>query len=84
LSEVSIRQRLVAILAADAAGYSHLMAREELGTIAALDAGRDVFKTEIESHQAMFATMSRNAGSVVEFFRLPDNAVVELGTRVQI
>ena len=26
----------------------------------------------------------RNAGSVAEFFRLPDNAVVELGTRVQI
>jgi len=32
----------------------------------------------------LFATMSRNAGGVVEFFRLPDNAVVELGTRVQI
>jgi KUP system potassium uptake protein len=34
--------------------------------------------------EALFATMSRNAGSVVEFFRLPDNSVVELGTRVQI
>jgi KUP system potassium uptake protein len=34
--------------------------------------------------EAMFATMSRNAGSVVEFFRLPNNAVIELGTRVQI
>ena len=34
--------------------------------------------------ERLFATMSRNAGSVVEFFRLPDNAVVELGTRVQI
>ncbi len=32
----------------------------------------------------LFATMSRNAGGVVEFFQLPDNAVVELGTRVQI
>jgi KUP system potassium uptake protein len=32
----------------------------------------------------LFATMSRNAGSVVEFFRLPNNAVIELGTRVQI
>ncbi len=32
----------------------------------------------------LFATMSRNAGGVVEFFRLPDNTVVELGTRVQI
>jgi KUP system potassium uptake protein len=34
--------------------------------------------------ERLFAAMSRNAGSVVEFFRLPDNAVVELGTRVQI
>lgn len=34
--------------------------------------------------ERLFATMSRNAGSVAEFFRLPDNAVVELGTRVQI
>ena len=34
--------------------------------------------------EAMFAAMSRNAGSVVEFFRLPNNCVVELGTRVQI
>jgi KUP system potassium uptake protein len=34
--------------------------------------------------EKLFATMSRNAGGVVEFFHLPDNAVVELGTRVQI
>jgi KUP system potassium uptake protein len=34
--------------------------------------------------ERLFAAMSRNAGSVVEFFRLPNNAVIELGTRVQI
>jgi len=34
--------------------------------------------------ERLFATMSRNAGSVVEYFGLPDNAVIELGTRVQI
>ena len=34
--------------------------------------------------EMLFATMSRNASGLVEFFRLPDNAVVELGTRVQI
>lgn len=34
--------------------------------------------------ESLFAMMSRNAGGVVAFFRLPDNAVVELGTRVQI
>jgi KUP system potassium uptake protein len=34
--------------------------------------------------ERLFAGMSRNAGGVAEFFRLPDNAVVEMGTRVQI
>ena len=34
--------------------------------------------------ERLFAAMSRNAGDVAEFFRLPANAVVELGTRVQI
>ena len=34
--------------------------------------------------QRLFAAMRRNAGGVVEFFHLPDNAVVELGTRVQV
>ena len=32
----------------------------------------------------LFAALSRNAGSAANFFHLPDNAVVELGTRVQI
>lgn len=32
----------------------------------------------------LFAAMSRNAGGVVDYFRLPGNAVVELGTRVTI
>jgi KUP system potassium uptake protein len=34
--------------------------------------------------EALFAVMSRNAGSVAGFFRLPNNCVIELGTRVQI
>ena len=34
--------------------------------------------------EALFAVMSRNAGSVADFFRLPHNCVIELGTRVQI
>lgn len=34
--------------------------------------------------ERLFATMSQNAGGVVDFFRLPGNAVVELGTRVSI
>jgi KUP system potassium uptake protein len=34
--------------------------------------------------ERLFATMSRNATGADEFFGLPGNAVVELGTRVQI
>jgi KUP system potassium uptake protein len=34
--------------------------------------------------ESLFAAMSRNAGSVVEFFRIPANAVIELGTRVHL
>jgi KUP system potassium uptake protein len=34
--------------------------------------------------EALFAALSRNASNVANFFHLPDNAVVELGTRVQI
>jgi KUP system potassium uptake protein len=34
--------------------------------------------------EKLFAAMTRNAGNVAPFFCLPDNAVVELGTRVQI
>ena len=34
--------------------------------------------------EALFATMACNASSVGDFLRLPDNGVVELGTRVQI
>jgi KUP system potassium uptake protein len=32
----------------------------------------------------LFATMARNAGSVTDFFNIPTNRVVELGTRVEI
>ena len=32
----------------------------------------------------LFSTLHRNAGSVASYFHLPDNAVVELGTHVQI
>jgi KUP system potassium uptake protein len=32
----------------------------------------------------MFAAMARNAGSIVDFFNIPTNRVIELGTRVEI
>ena len=34
--------------------------------------------------QNLFETISRNAGRAVEFFGIPHNAVIELGTRVQL
>ena len=34
--------------------------------------------------ERLFAALSRNSSGVAKFFRLPDNAVVELGTRIQI
>jgi KUP system potassium uptake protein len=32
----------------------------------------------------VFAAMARNAGSVTDFFRIPTNRVVELGTRIEL
>jgi adenylate cyclase len=43
--------RLWAILAADAAGYSRLMAGNERATMAALDAGRVAFRRQTEANQ---------------------------------
>src|SRR5512140_70030 len=33
--------------------------------------------------QGLFAVMSRNAGNIADFLQLPNNCVIELGTRVQ-
>ncbi len=41
-----LKQRLAAILAADAVGYSRLMSLDERATVAALDASRSVFHTQ--------------------------------------
>jgi KUP system potassium uptake protein len=32
----------------------------------------------------LFATMARNAGSVTDYFNIPNNRVIELGTRIEI
>jgi len=45
-----LRSRLLAILAADAAGYSRLMSLDERATVAALDAARAVFREHIALH----------------------------------
>ncbi len=48
--QVTLRQRLVAILAADAAGYSRLMAADELATVERLDAARAAFRQRVEAN----------------------------------
>jgi KUP system potassium uptake protein len=32
----------------------------------------------------MFAALQRNAASITDFFNIPSNRVIELGTRVEI
>ena len=51
MTEGGQKQRLVAILAADAAGYSRLMEADEHSTVTALDAARNVFRAAIEANQ---------------------------------
>ena len=34
--------------------------------------------------ESLFRVLSRNAGSVVEYFHIPDNSVIELGSRIHI
>jgi adenylate cyclase len=51
-------RRLAAIFAADVAGYSRLMALAERQTLAALDAARLVFRSEIEARQGRVVDMA--------------------------
>jgi len=67
------RKRLVAILAADAAGYSRLMADDDAATVAALDAARSVFRTQIEAKQGRVIDMAGD--SVLSVFELATGAV---------
>jgi adenylate cyclase len=69
----SLHQRLVAILAADATGYSRLMAADEHATIAALDEARAVFRRLIEAHQGRVIDMAGD--SVLAVFNTAGGAV---------
>ena len=68
-----LKQRLAAILAADAAGYSRLMAVDERATVATLDAARGVFKAQIESNQGRVIDMAGD--SVLAVFETAIGAV---------
>ncbi len=74
MSEVDLRQRLAAILVADVAGYSRLMAADERGTLAAFEVARAVFGAHTESHQGrIFAT---GGDSVLAVFEIATGAVL--------
>jgi len=68
------RIRLAAILAADAAGYSRLMAADESATVAILDAARAVFRKHIDSNQGRVIDMAGD--SVLAVFSASAHAVL--------
>ena len=71
--ETSLRQKLAAILAADAEGYSRLMTVDERATVTALDAARAIFKVQVESHQGRVVDMAGD--SVLAIFETAAGAV---------
>jgi adenylate cyclase len=86
VSETETRQRLAAILMADVAGYSRLMSGDEVGTVAALDTARAVFRTTIDAQRGRVIDMAGD--SVLAIFETASGAVAsalaiqaELGRR---
>jgi predicted ATPase/class 3 adenylate cyclase/DNA-binding winged helix-turn-helix (wHTH) protein len=69
----ALHQRLMAILAADAAGYSRLMAHNERVTIDALDQARQVFERRIDEHFGRVVDMAGD--SVLAVFETVSGAV---------
>jgi len=73
LSDSGTRRRLAAILVADVAGYSRLMAADDAATVSALDAARNIFRSEIESNQGRVIDMAGD--SVLAVFEIASGAV---------
>ena len=61
MTDNTVRQRLGAILAADATGYTRLMQIDEQSTMRSLDAARLVFQAQIEAHQGRVMNMVGDA-----------------------
>ncbi|MFN2646157.1 MAG: tetratricopeptide repeat protein [Burkholderiales bacterium] len=68
-----LRQRLTAILAADVAGYTRLMAADASATVAALEQARALFRREIEAHAGRVVDMAGD--SVLALFESAAGAV---------
>ena len=73
MGESLLRQRLAAILAADVAGYSRLMAADDRATVSALDAARGIFRDHIETSQGRVIDMAGD--SVLAVFETAIGAV---------
>lgn len=73
MSTLELQHRLAAILAADAVGYSRLMASDDRATVAALDAARRVFSVHIEARQGRVVDMAGD--SVLAVFGTAAGAV---------
>ena len=71
--DASLQSRLLAVLAADAVGYSRLMSLDDRGTVAALDAARTVFSMEIAGHDGRVIDMAGD--SVLAVFTTATAAV---------
>ncbi|MDM0112018.1 tetratricopeptide repeat protein [Variovorax sp. J22R133] len=73
MQEIDIRHRLLAILAADAAGYSRLMAADDVQALTALDAARRVFVTHVAA--ASGRTIDMAGDSVLAVFDTASGAL---------
>ena len=57
---------------------SYFLSRETVVAVASLPSGMPYWR------EKMFAMMTRNAGNAADYFKLPANRVIELGTKVEI
>ena len=73
MSGSDLKQRLAAILAADVAGYSRLMAADDRATVGALDAARRVFRSRVEANRGRVIDMAGD--SVLAVFETAAGAV---------
>ncbi len=74
MTDSGVRQRLVAVLAGDAVGYSRLMAQNERSTVAALDAARAVSRSGVEASRRR--VIDTAGGSVLAVFEPAVDAVL--------
>ncbi|MDM0115419.1 AAA family ATPase [Variovorax sp. J22R133] len=73
MNAAPVKHRLTAILAADAVGFSRLMAADDDATVIALDAARGVFRQQVEAQQGRVIDMAGD--SVLAVFDTATGAV---------